>query len=334
MRPHARERAVGAQGADEGGQTGLKSIVYRIICGIALGIGGVLPGVSGGILAISLGVYEKLMLALGTLFHAFKQNFKYLLPLGIGGVIGILLASNVLNLLIAQYEAQLLSLFMGLVLASLPELYAEVRLDGPKLRAKHIVACLLGLGFVLLFALGEYSVVGNAKVAELTIPGALLAGAVLSVGTIIPGISSSFILVYLGLYPAVIATIASVMDFKTLATAGISAAIGTLGAHFLPLLAMTGAFALVSVGIIKLVNRMLRRHHATSYAAVIGFVVGSVVLVLPNILPKLTWACALFFLAGLALSLLQQRFKARLEEKKTLPVPAVETPESSGTEEM
>ena len=309
--PARQEQAVAKE---TGGQNRLKSILNRIICGIALGIGGVLPGVSGGILAISLGVYEKMMLAIGTLFHKFRENFRYLLPLGIGGVIGILLGSTVLSMLISRYEAQLISLFTGLVLGSLPELFSQVRLDGPRIKIKHIVAALLGLGVVLLFALGESTVVGTAAVSELTIPGALLAGAVLSVGTIIPGISSSFILVYLGLYPAVIATIASVMDFKTLATSGFSAALNTFAAHFLSLAAMAGAFALVSIGIIKLVNRMLKRHHATSYAAVIGFVLGSVALVLPNILPKTTWDCALFLAAGLALSLVQFRAKAHLNK--------------------
>ena len=299
-----------------GGRNRLKSILFRAICGFVIGIGAVLPGVSGGILAISLGVYENMMLAIGNLFHGFKKNLKYLLPLGIGGVIGILLTSNVLSLLVARYEVQLLSLFTGLVLGSLPELFAEVRLDGPKLSRKHIVAALLGLGFVLLFALGEFTTIGNAEVTELTIPGALIAGAVLSVGTIIPGISSSFILVYLGLYPVVIATIAGVLDLKLLATSGIGAVIQNLGAHFLPLVAMVGAFGLVSIIIIKFVNRMLRRHHATSYAAVIGFVLGSIALVLPNIISKITWACPLFFLAGLALSLLEFRFKERLTGQK------------------
>ena len=56
-----------------------------------MGIGGVLPGVSGGILAISLGVYEKMMLAIGNLFRSFKENVRYLFPLVIGGGIGILL---------------------------------------------------------------------------------------------------------------------------------------------------------------------------------------------------------------------------------------------------
>ncbi|MEZ4627148.1 MAG: DUF368 domain-containing protein [Eubacteriales bacterium] len=83
-------------------------------------------------ICLSLGVYEKMLAALGGLFRAFRRNMRYLLP-GVGGVIGILLTSNVLSLVIARYRAQLLSLFTGLVLNGLSELYAEVRLDGPKL---------------------------------------------------------------------------------------------------------------------------------------------------------------------------------------------------------
>ncbi len=306
-----------AQEAKKPEQSRLQSILYRAICGVVLGIGGVLPGVSGGILAISLGMYEKMLQAIGTLFQNFRQNMRYLLPLGIGGVIGILLTSNVLSLVIAKFEVQLLSLFTGLVLGSLPDLFQEVRLDGPKIKGKHAVAALLGLGFVMLFALGESNVVGNAEVEDLSILGALIAGAVLSFGTIIPGISSSFILVYLGLYPAVIATIASVLDFRSLASSGLTGMIQNLSAHFLPLLAMVGAFGLVSILIIKLVNRMLKRHHSTSYAAVIGFVLGSVGLVLPNIVRQFTWSCPVFFLLGLGLSLLERRFKEKLTDHKS-----------------
>lgn len=277
-----------------------------------MGIGGVLPGVSGGILAISLGVYEKMMLAIGNFFRNFKENVKFLLPLVIGGGIGILLTSNVLSLLIERYEVQLLSLFAGLVLGSLPELFGEVRVGGQKIQWKHVVAAVLGLGFVLLFALGESSAGQSVETAKLTIPGALISGMVLSVGTVIPGISSSFILVYLGLYPAVIAAIAGVFDIAALTTSGIGGLIGKFGETLLPFLAMAAAFALVSLLIIKLVNRMLARHHATSYAAVIGFVVGSVALVVPQISGRLTWACPIFFVAGLVLSWLEFRYKKKL----------------------
>lgn len=297
---------------NNGESSRLKSILYRAASGIVIGVGCVLPGVSGGILAISLGIYEKMLFAIGDLFRAFRRNVRYLLPLGIGGVIGILLTSNVLSLVIARYETQLLSLFTGLVLGSLSELFAEVRLDGPKLKAKHFVAAALGLGFVLLFALGESSVAQNAKVTELTVTGALISGAVLSFGTIIPGISSSFILVYLGLYPAVIAAITSVLDLKTLASSGFGAMVANLGANILPLCVMVASFGIVAVVIIKLVNRMLKRHHATSYAAIIGFVLGSVALVLPKLFQPFHWTILLFFFAGLGLSLLEHRFKEKL----------------------
>ncbi len=315
---------------ERGNKTNLKSILYRAVCGVVIGIGAVLPGVSGGILAISLGIYEKMMLSLGTLFRRFKENVKYLLPIAVGGGIGILLVSNVLSMLISRYEAQLLSLFTGLVLGSIPGLYGQVRLGGQKLRWKHWLAAALGLVFVLAFALGESSVVKNTQAAALTVPGALIAGAVLSVGTVIPGISSSFILVYLGLYPAVISTIASVFDFSALASSGLAAVVGRLGETIVPLSALSASFALVSLVIIKFVNRALKRHHATSYAAVIGFVIGSVALVLPQIVGKITWACPVFFLGGLVLSYLQFRFHGRLSEQKNA---AGATPETDSGED-
>lgn len=309
----------------------MKSFIYRLVCGVVMGIGGVLPGVSGGILAISLGVYEKMMLAIGNFFHNIKANFRYLLPLVIGGGLGILLTSNVLSMVIERYEVQMLSLFAGLVLGSLPELYSEVKRSAERIRWKHVLAAVLGLAFVLLFALGESSVSENAKAAVLSLPGALVAGAILSIGTVIPGISSSFILVYIGLYPAVITTIASVLDFSSLMSGGIAAALVKLSGSIVPLMLMTAMFAIVSLGIIKIVNRALKRHHAVSYAAVIGFVVGSVALVLPNIFDGVTWACLLFFAVGLALSILEFWYKNKMERKNSAVVEAVAPSEPEQT---
>lgn len=305
----------------------MKSILYRLVCGLVMGVGGVLPGVSGGILAISLGVYEKMMLAIGNFFQNVKANIRFLFPLAIGGGIGILLTSNVLSIVIERYEIQLLSLFAGLVLGSLPELYAEVKRSTERIRWKHVLAAVLGLAFVLLFALGESSVAQNNETTVLSIPGALAAGAVLSVGTVIPGISSSFILVYLGLYPAVIASISGVMDFSSLASGGVAAALARLSSSILPLLIMAAAFAVVSLVIIKGVNRALKRHHALSYAAVIGFVVGSVALVIPSVILRVTWACPILFAAGMALSYLEYRYKKKLDLKHTAKTENAAQPE-------
>lgn len=289
----------------------MKSILYRMACGIAIGIGGVLPGVSGGILAISLGVYEKMMLAVGNFFSNFKANLRYLLPIVIGGGAGILLTSNVLDILIARYEAPLLALFCGLVLGSVPELAQEVRRSGP-IRPKHILAAALGLGFILLFAFGEASATGGRSAAELTIPVSLLSGAVLAFGVVIPGISSSFILIYLGLYSAVIGVLAGIFDLSELFSGGLTAAWARFSNIFVPLLFMTIGFGLCALLIVKLVNYMMKKHHAASYAAIAGFVLGSVTLIVPKIAGEFTWGCAPMFLAGLALSWLQNRYRARL----------------------
>ncbi len=289
----------------------MKSVLYRIVCGFAIGIGCVLPGVSGGILAVSLGMYEKIMSAIGNFFSGMRANFRYLLPIAIGGGIGVLLTSNVLSIVIERYEAPLLALFSGLVLGSMPELYKEVKTGG-RVRLRHVIAAVCGLAFVLIFALGESSVSANEKVVALTIPAALIAGAVLSIGTVIPGVSSSFILIYLGLYNAVITALAGIFDLSTLVQDGFSAALARLGTMIVPLLFMTLGFAAVSILIIRGVNRALKHHHALSYAAVIGFVVGSVALIVPGVVRQFTWSCPIAFAAGLAASLLQFRFKSRL----------------------
>lgn len=309
----------------------MKSVLYRFVCGLAVGIGGVLPGVSGGILAISLGVYEKMMLAVGDFFHSAKANFKYLLPIVLGGGIGILLTSNVLSILIARYELPLLALFSGLVLGSVPGLYSEVRKSGP-IKPKHIVAALLGLGIVLLFALGENSVVTGGKAAELTIPVSILAGAVLAFGVVIPGISSSFILIYMGLYSAVIGVISGVFDLTALASGGISGAFTRFLEILVPLIFLSIGFGLCALAVIKFVNRMMKRHHTSSYAAIIGFVVGSVALIAPRAFVSFRWSSVIILLAGFMLSYLQTRYRDKVS-KKEAAVLAVEAAQRNAAAE-
>ena len=309
----------------------MKSVLYRLVCGIAIGIGGVLPGVSGGILAISLGVYEKMMLAIGDFFHSVKTNFKYLLPIVLGGGIGILLTSNVLSILISRYEVSLLALFSGLVLGSVPGLYTEVRKSGP-IKWKHIIAALLGLGFILLFAFGENSVAAGGKIAELTIPVSIIAGAVLAFSVVIPGISSSFILIYMGLYSAVLGVISGVFDLSALASGGISGAFDRFLEILVPLIFISLGFGVCALVIIKIVNRMMKRHHSTSYAAIIGFVVGSVALILPKAFAAFRWGSAFMLLAGFALSYLQNRYREKIT-KKEAAVLAVEAAQAKASAE-
>ncbi len=284
----------------------MKSFLLKLLCGIVIGIGGVLPGVSGGVMAISLGLYEDTIRAISGFFRDIKKNFLYLLPLAIGMGIGVLLTSNVVKVALEHYEAPLLALFSGFVLGSIPELFDEVKgmwHSGKPSRSKCIIAMICGLIFVLLFAFGETSVVSNDTAGTLNPVTALIGGAILSIGVVIPGVSSSFLLIFVGLYGAVLNTIAGVMDLSILFSSGLGAALENLGNQIVPLIFMTIGFGLMALLLIKLVHLALDRHRAVTYAIIIGFVVGSVLLIQPTVFRKFSFACVLLFLAGIAVSL-------------------------------
>ncbi|MDO4572356.1 MAG: DUF368 domain-containing protein [Clostridia bacterium] len=290
----------------------MKAFLYRAACGVVIGIGCVLPGVSGGIMAISMGLYERMVASVTGFFRDVRRNLIFLLPLAAGGGVGVLLTSNVLKLVIERYEGLLLALFAGLVLGSLPGLILEARgPDRAKPRKRDLAALFCGLACVLLFALGESSVNTHEKAGELTIVTALIAGGVLSVGTILPGISSSFILIYIGLYGAVLNALAGILDLKTLFMQGFGAAMEELSRQILPLVFMALGFAAVAILLLLGVNRALKRHHTLSYYAIAGFVIGSVFLILPAIVRGFHWLSPLFFLLGAVVSLLQFRMKLR-----------------------
>lgn len=292
----------------------MRHLLSRIVCGFVIGIGAILPGVSGGVMAVSMGLYEDMVSAISDFVGRLKDCFLlalkkrwadmkpswavmkrcilFLIPLGVGGVIGVLLTSNVLKLFLEKYEAPVLALFCGLVLGSIPSLVMEAKIDRARgFRLRYVLAAVLGLACVLAFAFLESSVSSNTNVESLSFWQAVLAGAVLPIGVVIPGVSSSFILIYMGLYTAFLKAIAAV-NIPVLLEAGV-------------------AFVLVSLVLIQLVNRMLKRHHTTSYFAIIGFVIGSVALILPSIIRGLTWSCPILFVAGLAASIFEGYYKAR-----------------------
>lgn len=268
----------------------MKQFFYRILAGLVIGVGAILPGVSGGIIAVSLGLYERMVSAVSGFFRSMRKNALFLLPIGIGGVIGLLLTSNVLKVFIERNEATVLALFSGFVLGNVPWLFLEAKGE-KKFRKRYMLALVGGLVFVLMFALFELGATGPESESPLPPLLAIVAGAVLAVGVVIPGISSSFLLIYMGMYASVLTAIARV-DIPMLFFAGVG-------------------FVAMGFGIIKLVNWMLKKHHALSYFAIIGFVVGSVALVVPRVIEGLSWTSPFLFVIGLAVSVFQGFLKAR-----------------------
>lgn len=116
----------------------------NVFKGIAIGAGAILPGISSGVLCIVFGIYEKLLDSILGFFKNIKENSKFLLPIGIGIIMGVLLFSKVLNYLLYAYPMQTKSTFIGLILSTLPSLIKDVN-KKQKFRLRYMAYLLFAL---------------------------------------------------------------------------------------------------------------------------------------------------------------------------------------------
>ena len=277
----------------------MKDFIKKTICGIAIGVGCVLPGVSGGVIAISMGLYEKMIAAIKQLFSAFKKNFMFLLPIGIGCAAGVVLTSNVLKLVIDQYESELFALFVGFVIGSFPSLFEETKKPGQKrFSVSNIAIMIIAFVLIILMEILDTNATANAVGAEatgLTPVEAMISGAILSIGVVIPGLSSSFLLVYFGMYKPVLAAIAEI-NIPVLFFAGIG-------------------FAVLGILLILLMHFLLSRYHVETYFGIIGVAAGTIALIIPNIAHHFSWVCILLLAVGIAIGFWQAKRRMKLQKK-------------------
>ena len=116
----------------------MKENIFLVIKGFIMGIANVIPGVSGGTLALTLGIYEKLIKAISHFFKNLKDNIKFLLPLGIGMVLAVITMSNVIDYSFKKFPLPTTLFFMGLVIGGVPLLYKRVQ-DTARIRKKIIM---------------------------------------------------------------------------------------------------------------------------------------------------------------------------------------------------
>ena len=252
------------------------TFLLHLAVGVVIGIGGVLPGVSGGVMAVSLGLYKPMIDALAGFFKAPKKNFLFLLPVGLGAGLGFLLGAVVLSRLMRRWYVEVMWLFLGLVAGGIPSFLHEANERGFKKR--YLIATVLGacLASLLLFFRREGAALPDAEC--LTPLMAVLAGAIVAVGTVIPGISTAFILMYMGWYRPMMDAFAEAR-VATLIFLGIGAA---------------GCF----VGTVKAARWVFDRFHGWAYYAVLGFLIVSAALILPGF--AWTWDMAVNLLLAAA----------------------------------
>lgn len=235
---------------------GLKNWIIRLVKGILVGIGAILPGLSGGVLSVIFGIYKPMIQFLSNITHKFIENLKYFIPVGIGGIIGILIFSKFVVAAFGQYEAQFVCLFIGFVIGTFPSLYRTAGAEGRE-RSDIIIMVLAGLIiFALMFAGKDWP-----KIEPNTLVW-FLSGALVALGFIVPGMSPSNFLIYFGLYDKMAAGISS-FDMGMLIPF-------VLGAIICILL-----FA-------KLAAWLFDQYYSKMYHAILGMVIGSSLAIFPS----------------------------------------------------
>lgn len=232
------------------------TFILRILQGSLVGLGAVLPGISGGVLCVVFGIYKLIMEFLADPIHKFKSHFPKLLPVGIGGVIGFLGVANLLSILLEKYPEPSVCVFVGLIGGMLPSLFREA---GEKGRNKGSFIS-MGIAMVLIFALLISLKVFSVQI-EPNFFWYLFCGFSLALSVIAPGMSFSTLLMPLGLYEPFVDGIGH-LDFSVLIPGGIGA------------LATVILFA-------KAVDMLFKKHYSVAFHSIIGIVIAATIMIIP-----------------------------------------------------
>lgn len=235
----------------------LKAILW-IVQGCIVGVGAILPGVSGGTLCYAFGLYDQILEVLSDPFKGIKKHWKMLIFVAIGGGLGFVGFAGVTEWLLNWNEAVVLCVFVGLIAGTLPDIWKEAGREG---RGKLSIISLL-VSFVLISAIFYlFKNVLNLTIAP-NFVGWLICGLLWGLSFIIPGFSSSTLLLFFGIYEQMSHGI-SHLDFSVLIPLGI---------------AMLATLLLLS----KLMKFVFDKYHSIVSHAVMGFVVATTLMILPS----------------------------------------------------
>lgn len=208
-----------------------------IFKGIIVGLGGVAPGLSGSVLLIIFGLYQKTLDALGNLFRDFRKHIRFLLPLVAGMFLGVLLFSRVIDFCLAQWEVPTRYCFLGLIVGTLPMVWREVRKEG--FSPWHYL--LIGLAAFAGFWFFTLNPGSFPQVVDPSLIQSILLGIAVAATAIIPGVDPAVFLSTLGFYEMYVHALAT-LDLSILIPMVAGLASGAVGISFVMSLLFQAAY--------------------------------------------------------------------------------------------
>lgn len=257
--------------------------IINFVKGIFIGIAVVIPGLSGSIFAVVVGLYEKMIHAVSDFRKNIKKNILFLLPIVLGAVVGILLSTKLILMLCETYTQQAYFFFIGLVLGSIPLVLRKLK--GKKFHPAYLLITLFSMGLILLMGFFSNADAGEGAVntayyltglkdTVLILFSGFLSCALMS----IPGVSGSVTLMVLGQYNKVYGAVSECTDMlKYLISGEFDRAWESSRSIWLVLAFAIGGiagFILIS----KLIAKLLAKFEAQTYYGVGGMILGAIII--------------------------------------------------------
>lgn len=222
--------------------------------GFIIGIGKIIPGVSGAMIAISMGIYDKALFYICNFRKNKKESIKFLFPIGCGIILSIIFFSKIISLALKSYYLLTMMFFIGLIIGGIPSVVKMVR-------KKDYVNTFISFSFFFLIAIMNIDNVYVLKYGIWDYVVYFLSGVVEAIGTIVPGISGTALLMIMGTYNTLLEAIGNLSNLMII----IPFILGLIAGIF---------------SIIRLVNYLLREKESIFYSIVLGILLSSILLLL------------------------------------------------------
>ncbi len=268
-------------------------VILQFFQGALIGTGAILPGISGGVLCVAFDIYEPMMELLAHPFKTFKKYYAMFIPIILGGGVGFVLLAKLTEKFLAFSEVAAMMLFIGLICGTIPGLFRKA-VDVKPNRGWGLFIVILMAAFI------GFSLLENGKFNAIA-PNFfwyIFCGVIWGLSMIVPGLSSSSILLFLGLY------------------APMSKGIGNL--DFTVLIPLMIGFVITVLSFSKLVDLLIKKHPTILSRMILGFVIASTIMITPTAFKdfKEFVLGVVCFIAGFALASFMDGSERKLKDKQ------------------
>ena len=228
--------------------------------GFIIGIGKIIPGVSGSMLAIGMGLYDKGIDAISNFFIDIKKNGRFLLTVGSGILLAIITCSKIIDYSLTTFYLPTMLLFIGLMAGGIPSIYKKIKKDVFNI---NYILCFIISFLIVIFISTLNTTNFNLEIQNFFF--LIVVGFIDAFTMVLPGISGTAILMILGCYETIIKTFASLTDLSILSTN-------------LPIILPFGIGLIIGIIIfVKMMEYMLKKQNTRTYFIVLGLAISSLI---------------------------------------------------------